>query len=676
MNDFLFRHFEKFIFTVLVLLAIFLVYRGFQMPDYLTVQQPDRMEQGANEVRTSIDGDHWEAIAEPRLETIDVVARTNESIRPVDPQVYGIIPWEGKSIDMSIKREDPVIAAPIDLRVMPVLANIAYKSANSEYPLSELENAEPIEKAPEQPERRQRGRGRQNLEMMSSDPYAMGMDPSYGMESSAMAGSGSMMPGPGGMMPGSGSMTASRRIDPKLYDQGFRPQGNPQNLVPAMGQFIAGVALMPHKKLHEAFEEALKSAEGYNPRRDQPVYLLFEVYRADVTDKAVDQLTDQDWTLIANSDFYKRLVIRLWAGMAKEIVTGKYRDPALTTPIPPILLDHYGRFASHPEIPVGDEDPRAALQQMAQQQALPTGPITFDAEEDPFANRGRIDPLRNLRPGMGALGSGPGMNYGSMPSMSYGMPGGMPGMGQYGAVSVADQPEYKLIRFYDFYNAGSKTSPQPGRKYVYRIRTAIEDPNFPEDPAAQPRNSTLSAEVYRRVTQATARATETKRRISRRWSEFSEPSPAVSLPSTTAVFAGPVTPASTRKMQVDGREIDYVQKPAAGKLVAAHWDRTYQVPVPIFTDVLRGSVIAKEGDFDVPDPLTFIVKKLPEASYNTQTVVVDITGGNPLEISPAENQTAPGMMLLFDPNGGLKVSDEVETQRDYRLYSFADDRGE
>lgn len=671
MNDFLFRHFEKFIFTVLVLLAVFLVYRGFQMPDYLTVQQPDRMEQGANEVRTAIDVDHWAEIAEPRLQTIDVVARTNQSIRPVNPQVYRIDPWEAKAIDMSVKREDPVIAAPIDLRVTPVLANLAYKSANPEYPLSELENAEPIEKAPEQPERRQRGRGRQNLEMMSSDPYAMGsgamMDPMYGMESSAMAGSGSMMPGAGGM-------AAARRIDPKRYDQGFRPQGNMQNLVPAMGQFIAGVALMPHKKLHQAFEDALKSAEGYNPRRDQPVYLLFEVYRADVTDKSVDQLTDQDWTLIANSEFYKRLVIRLWAGMAKEIVTGKYRDPALTTPIPPVLLDHYGRFASHPKVPLGDEDPRLTLQQQMaqQQQLLPSEPITFDAEEDPFANRGRIDPLRNLRSGMGpmaGMGSGAGMSY-SMPGM------GMPGMGAYGTMSVADQPEFKLIRFYDFYNPGSRTSPQPGRKYVYRIRTAIEDPNFPEDPAAQPRNSTLSAEVYRRVAQATARATETKRRESRRWSEFSEPSPIVSLPSTTSVYAGPVSPASTRKMQIEGREIEYVQKPATAKVVATQWDRTYQVPVPIFTDVLRGSVIAKQGDFEVPDPLTFVVKKVPEASYNTQTVVVDISGGNPLEISPAENQTAPGVMLLFDPNGGLRVSDEIETQRDYRLYSFADDRGE
>ncbi len=676
MNDFLFRHVEKFIFAVLVLLAVFLVYRGFQMPDYLAVQQPERMQKGAEDVRKEIDDDHWQEIAPPRLETIDVVARTNESIRPVNPQVYRLIPWEAKSLDMSIKREDPVIAAPIDLRVTPVLANIAYKSANPEYPLTELENAEPVERAPEQPDTRRR-RGRNQLQ---GDPYGMSMGmgmgsegmtepgygmPGYGMESSAMAGPSSMLGGPG-------ATTASRRIDPKLYDQGFRPQGSTENLVPAMGQFIAGVALMPHKKLHQAFEEALQQAEGYNPRRDQPVYLLFEVYRADVTNKAVDELTDQDWTLVANSEFYKRLVIRLWAGMAKEIVTGKYRDPALTTPIPPILLDHYGRFASHPEIPVGDEDPRAALQQMAQQQILPSGPIAFDAEEDPFANRGRVDPLRSLPPGVagsGLMGAGAGM---------YGAGGGygMSGMGQYGAVTVADQPDYKLIRFYDFYNPGSKTSPQPGRRYVYRIRTAIEDPNFPEDPTAQPRNSTLSAEVYRRVAQATARAAETKRRESRRWSEFSTPSPIVSLPSLTSVYAGPVTPASTRKMQVDGREIDYVQKPASGKLVAAHWDRTYQVPVPIFTEVLRGSVIAKQGDFDVPDPLTFIVKKLPEANYNTQTVVVDIAGGNPLEISPAENQTAPGVMLLFDAQGGLRVSDEVETQRDYRLYSFAEDRGE
>src|SRR5690606_25864056 len=110
------------------------------------------------------------------------------------------------SIDMSIKRQDPVIAAPIDLRVTPVLANIAYKSANPEYPLTELENAEPIEKAPETPEPRQRGRRRnQNMGEMSGEMYSgmAGegmMDPSYGMESSGMS-------GPGGM-------TASRRIDP------------------------------------------------------------------------------------------------------------------------------------------------------------------------------------------------------------------------------------------------------------------------------------------------------------------------------------------------------------------------------------------------------------------------------------------------------------------------------
>ena len=251
-------------------------------------------------------------------------------------------------------------------------------------------------------------------------------------------------------------------------------------------------------------------------------------------------------------------------------------------------------------------------------------------------------------------------------------------VGPFGSRQNIDHPDYKLIRFYDFrdFSGSDRSAPQPGRKYVYRIRVAIEDPNFPENPAAQPRNSTLSAEVFRRVEREAANAARTNRRISRRWSEFSEPSPVVSLPPTTAAYAGPVVPATIRKMQVDGREVEFTQKPATGKLVVAQWHRTYQVPVPVFMDVLRGSVVAKKGDFEVPDPLSLAVKKLPDTEINTQTVVVDVGGGNPLAISAAENQTEPALMLLFDASGGLRVVDEVQSQHGYRLYSFADERGE
>lgn len=259
------------------------------------------------------------------------------------------------------------------------------------------------------------------------------------------------------------------------------------------------------------------------------------------------------------------------------------------------------------------------------------------------------------------------------------MGGGSPmmGGGAMGTRSMVDQPEHKLIRFYDFRDTSGmdKSAPQLGRKYVYRVRIAIEDPNFPRSPAMQPRNSTLSAEVFRRVEQESVKASQTNRRNSIRWSEFSEPSPAVSLPPTSTAFAGPVVPSQIRRIQSDGREVEFTQKPPAGKLAVTQWDSVYNVPVPVVMDVIRGSVLAQQGTVDVPDPLEMIVKKLPDADIDTKMVLLDLGGGHPLAISPAEDQTEPGLMLLINADGALQVSDEIDSQQSYRFYSFADERG-
>jgi len=700
-QDFLFRHFEKFIFGVLVGLAVFLVYRGFQMPNFLAEQQPDKMEQGANQVKTAIDEDHWDSInvAESRLPTIDVVARTNESIRPVAGQLYRLNhPWEAKSIDVSVKRTDPAIAAPIEVLVTGVIGSIAVKSPPSKDPLKEsdyalkaLENAEPIAaKAPE-PKKQPKRRGRMSMEeMMGSGGEGMmegsgsemygGMEGMPGME--GMLGMGGM--GGAGSMTGAG-MKPARQIDAKKFDQGFRPL-QAGRFEPAIGHFIAGVALMPHKQLFQAYEDAFQRADGYNPVRDQPIYIGFQLERADVTDKSIDQLDDDDWKNRGTSKFFQQLLLKRWAGMAKEIVTGKYRDPELTTAIPPILLKNYTDFASHPKIPLGDEDLTRKLPQL--QDTAPVGPIIPGADDDPFsgANLGPARPGAGMMGGSGMMGGDMyggemgGDMYGGMGGDMYGGMGSGMGSGMGGgfgmnAPNIANQPDHKLIRFYDFrdFSRTDPAAPVPGRKYVYRVRVAIEDPNFPRNASIQPRNSTLSADVFRRVEQETAKAnTGKKTRNSVRWSEYSAPSSVVSLPPMSGMYAGPVAPAQVRKMQLDGKEVEVTQKPPTGKMVATQWDPTYQVPVPIVMDIVRGTILAKKGDAEVPDPYGLVVKILPEANINTQTVVVDLQGGQPLAISQDENQTAPGVILLFSPDGGLQVSDEIASQHDFQFYSFSE----
>ncbi len=689
-QDLLFRHFEKAIFGVLVLLAVFLVYSGIQMPDFLKEAQPDRLEQGANQVRASIDEDHWSQIneAEPRTPKFDVVARTNQSIRPVSPQLYRLShPWEGKSIDISTKREDPELFAPFDLRVSGVLASLAIKSADEEYPLMALENADPIEKKEPEPPKQERGR-RRGMGMGSEEMMMGSGEMGMGYEETMM-GSEEMMMGSGGAGMG-GGMGTGRKIDAKKYDQGFRPSGATKNLEPVMGHFIAGVALMPHKEIFKAYKQALQQADGFDARRDIPTYLGLQLYRADVTDKSVDELVEADWILRGSSKFYQRLLLERWAGMAKEIVAGKYRDPELTTAIPPVLLKHYASFASHPKIPLGDEDPRAK-QRLGTQPSVPTGPILPDADGETFENLGRAGRRGGMGGGMmaggygmegGMMDGGYGMESGMMGGGMMGgsmMGGGMLGGGMMRMASVADQPDHKLIRFYDFrdFSGADASAPQPGRRYVYRLRVGLEDPNFPQFEASQPRSSTLSAEVFRRVENEQGRAKRDKRRNFVRWTEFSDPSDPISLPSTAMAFAGPVVPAATRKGKVEGRDVEYVHKPATGRMVVAEWDlNDLQVPLPVLMDVSRGTILAKKADIEIPDPLSHVVKKLPDAEVNTEAVVLDISGGNSLAISEDESQTVPSMMLLFDVEGGLRVVDEVTSQQGYRMYSFADERGE
>ena len=146
-QDFLFRHVEKFVFGALTILALFLIYQGVQKPDIGATQQPEKMEQSAKQVKTSIEDDHWAAIKEPRMPTFDIVARSAESTKPVDKGVYGpLIPWDpDRSENGSLKRTDPKLPAPIDLQVRGVVASLAMKSAG-DYPIGLLERADAVKK--------------------------------------------------------------------------------------------------------------------------------------------------------------------------------------------------------------------------------------------------------------------------------------------------------------------------------------------------------------------------------------------------------------------------------------------------------------------------------------------------------------------------------------------------
>ena len=698
-NFFIF-HVEKIILLVVVMFAGFLIYSGLGMPLYTDKHQPEELSADATQVRRAIEVEnHNENILPERVETIfDIVARTEDSQRPVAVKPYSLEnPWTPGSLEKLVRREDPVLPPPRELYAQGQLVTIAVRSTTGEYPLAELEPADAVEI---EDQRQTRGR-RQSRRERAMGGYGGG---EYGGGEYGGGGYGEGMEGAGaegygegsglgsGMMPGGygpGSSMAARGSGRKLdlkYDFGLRPKttqssgGATQQPVPAVGWFIAGTAVMPHKEAVEAYQAALEEAEGYDPRRDRPQYYNFEVQRADVTNTAVEDLTEDDWVLRGSRLKYLRDAISKWSGFSPEIVPLPYRDQALTTYIPPVLLDDYRQFSVHPLIPltIDEKNVREAIVPALDQFEEGELELAVPGARGGISSGGGVSSY-GPPGGMGAPDygmSGYEGGYGGE-SGSYG--GGSSSYGGYGSMAIEPDPvDYKIMRFYDFADGRDKNSPRPNRRYVYRLRIAVIDPNFPSSPAMQPENGTLSAEVYRRIASLKAAERKAKERtpeMFQRWSEWSNPSAPASLPDQETYFAGPVSSRSTKEVSVGNRTVEFERDPPTAKMVTTKYDFAYQTRIPFWIDVTEGSVLSHQGDADVIDPLTLEIKKLPDAEITSGTTVIDLNGGKPLEITEGEELTEPARMLLFDEKtGALTVSGEVSDHESYRIYSYADER--
>ena len=656
-QDFILNHFEKFLLLLIIGGAGYLVYSGMQLPNLLEKRDPDRLGQDANQVRSSIDEDHNEAIIPERIPTFDIVAETKKIYSPVPRDPYRIEqPWaRDVEVGSVVRRQDPVLAPLADIRIMPVVTTIAVRSQSESYFLKDLEGADAVErKAPKKrrpPRRSRRGMGMDGMGMDGMGMDEMGMD--MGMDMEMEMGMDMDM----GMGMESMASGAGRTLDHQ-FDFGVRPtKTSDQRIpVPAVGWFVAGTALLPHKEIYHSYEFAFKDADGYDPRRrDTPIYFNFEVQRADVTEKGVDELKEEDWKKIWDRLLYTKLAARYWSGFAPEIVHSEYVDSAITTWIPPVLLDDYRVFCTHPKIPKLSKEDLDKRKARANEPAKKTLDFSLDAEEDDAVLAGvtgELSPTANM----------------NMSSMLGGM---YLGMGEI----ESDPVEYKLVRFYDF--IGFPNSPEPRRTYVYRVRYSVNDPNFPGDPALQPKQKILSPEVNKRISSKMADAVKNQKRDFQRWADWSAPTEPISLASREQVHVGPASENSTSMWNVADRKVPYQRDSPKVKIVASQFDPMIGTRLPMNIEVSEGSVLSHRAESaDVIDPITLSIKKLPDAEIISSSTVIDIMGGAELKIDDGDGMTEPSTMLLFDESGKLSVHSEFDDQELYRIYSFADEKGE
>ena len=240
-----------------------------------------------------------------------------------------------------------------------------------------------------------------------------------------------------------------------------------------------------------------------------------------------------------------------------------------------------------------------------------------------------------MMPGGRGFSMGPG-GEGSMGGMRG---GGGPGQVAGEHTSLPKGVDYYLLRFFDF-------SVEPGKKYKYRVKLVIKDPNYGLPQAV------LSPAVLDRQAKETQQAKARKAdkpfyRIVEKWSD---PSPAVGIPMNGNVrLAETKVPAAdkandepTVKMLVEAFDVD-----ESGAPIQAAAEKDFK----------RGSVANMVQDTEyLVDAMTIDTQK--DFKFFTGMTLLDVDGGT--KIAGARDMNYPARILVMGPAGELYIHNELD----------------
>ncbi len=178
------------------------------------------------------------------------------------------------------------------------------------------------------------------------------------------------------------------------------------------------------------------------------------------------------------------------------------------------------------------------------------------------------------------------------------------------SAAQAKPSPYRLFRFFDF-------DVQPGKQYVYRVCLAVANPNYD-----------------RKVSDLKAPELANDWYLKTKWSE---PTSAVHVPLDTRLFVVSVKPARSNNEP-------------SGQVLAAAWVHATGLELCKKFLVTRGQM-ANFGNENV-DGTT--------VDFASDATIVDMRGGERLPGPRADAQFACGQMLILDPDGNLRVRDELD----------------
>ncbi|MDZ4851423.1 MAG: hypothetical protein SGI77_19205 [Pirellulaceae bacterium] len=431
---------------------------------------------------------------------------------------------------------------------------------------------------------------------------------------------------------------------------GLSPRPVEAKAIPKKAYFSLITAAVPHETISESYRQAFASATDYIPNRDTPNYLSYEVQRVDVTDNPDREIGEADWKVAEGCSSERQLKEKsLWAGISSEVSAAKYVvENLLSMPIPPILISDYRPIASHPLIPRLDLVRATASggdMSDADSSETPEPMADSDSEVDGLVAQSIEASELSLMP------------------------------------QALEPSDYKLLRFVDF-------DVTPGKKFRYRVRLALEDPNYTRARSISPRTADMKPEAVARVQAIEFADNDAIEKLppgtkfdrnSKIYTPWSQPSLAISTESPVELYSSQVSGYwITTKRPKTNTEISFESVPVKASVVYAEWENNLALRVPRKLDVYRGTVLSGLVDgLDTIHPITKTIKWATGFSFRNPVTIVDVRGGLSLEagknrVRDRDPLPAGGEIVAYDPlTGNLVISREFDSISEYQMLGFS-----
>jgi hypothetical protein len=463
-----------------------------------------------------------------------------------------------------------------------------------------------------------------------------------------------------------GGRRGGRRGGRDDRDEEERPRGANASVVvqPRTGVELAGfetinaqswitvLARIPIKDQNNLYEDALKTARGFDPMTDMPQYLGYVVERAEVTHEGQGK-----WVKIAQVNG-EGLIKELesYPIFPPEVVASRFVHPVMTHPLPPLILKEWDGRVKHSSMSLAVDDIPPMDEPLVEDPAEAEAAEGEDEDDGGFgvtrppagaggmyAERGgyEMDGGGRGNFGRGEMGGGRGyeMDGGGRGNFGRGeMDGGGRGFaGQMGTGRGVELASFAwdlktsdiLLRFFD-------NSVEPGHRYRYRVKLALMDVNDGVQVQYLDKTVTERREALANAKLRTFRLTE-----------WSDPSPIASVPLPVRLYLVAAEPAKA----VAG------SSPEAEILIKA-LDSKFAAEIARKEKVSRGAVINVREKAEVVWSNNYEVEQDPEFNFRTGTTLVDVQGGEKIS-SKNRDLVSPGRAMLMDAAGKLSIQHEL-----------------